>query len=94
MTKRACIAHFALAHRNVLQKASQPQRDQQFGKKGPQKAAVTTKAEGCLTSSSGARSEKQRYKRPARRAAMQHPLPPQPPGPDRVAILKFDDRNR
>ena len=25
---------------------------------------------------------------------MQHPLPPQPPGPDRVAILKFDDRNR
>ena len=25
---------------------------------------------------------------------MQHPLPPQPPGLDRVAILKFDDRNR
>ena len=77
-------ARIAQRAQYVLQKSSQPQRDQQFGKKGPQKAAVTTKAEGCLTSSSGARSE----------AAMQHPLPPQPPGPDRVAILKFDDRNR
>jgi hypothetical protein len=46
------------AQQRAAKKASQPQRDQQFGKKGPQKAAVTTKAEGCLTSSSGARSEK------------------------------------
>ena len=53
---------FASAHRNELQKASQPQRDQQFGKKGPQKAAVTTKAEGCLTS---------RAARAAKKAALQ-----------------------